>query len=111
MTDMGFSRDQSLLALIHAGWSLGAISDHVYTVTERRRPTAKKCRNGCGNLTGTSVTCCSLCEGPRGPHTRHCKDAQVKREELHEEPPEPEAQREAPPENEPEVEAAAPSAV
>ena len=84
LMELGVSRDQSLLALVHAAWDVGkaanACIDHVYTVSARRRPRVKLCHNGCGHFTGGNLAaCCTKCTGRRGPHTQYCKSAQALR--------------------------------
>ena len=81
---LGVSRDQSLLALVHAAWDKGKAAndclDHVYTVSARQRPKVKLCHNGCGHFTGgNKMACCTKCTGRTGPHTQHCKTAQTER--------------------------------
>ena len=105
MTDLGLSRDQSLLALIHAAWDVqkaaDACIDHVYAVTARRRPPVTLCHNECGNFAvGDKILCCVSCTSTTGPHTRHCKKAQVERRAQHAGvlgDPEPEGKRAAAP--------------
>ena len=89
LMELGVSRDQSLLALIHAAWDVqkaaDACIDHVYTVTARRRPTVKLFHNGCGNFAvGDKILCCVSCTSTTGPHTWHCKKSQVTRRAQHE---------------------------
>ena len=84
LMELGVSRDQSLLALVHAAWDVGKAAndclDHVYTVSARQRPKVKLCHNGCGHFTGgKQMACCIKCTGRTGPHTQHCKNAQAER--------------------------------
>ena len=86
---LGVSRDQSLLALVHAAWDKGKAAndclDHVYTVSARQRPKAKLCTNGCGHFTGGKLmVCCTRCTCRTGPHTQHCKSAQAMRRKQNE---------------------------
>ena len=84
LMELGVSRDQSLLALVHAAWDVDKAAndclDHVYTVSARQRPKVKLCSNGCGHFTGgKQMACCTKCTGRTGPHTQYCKSAQAVR--------------------------------
>ena len=68
---LGVSRDQSLLALVHAAWDKGKAAN------------ANDCL--CGHFTGGKLmVCCTRCTCRTGPHTQHCKNAQAVRRQQNE---------------------------
>ena len=88
LTDMGFTLDQALLALVRSAWStkLAAVllrdGGRLAVTVENRDPASgasatsadgiSLCSRGCGREARIRL-CCRFCHGPDGPHAACCR--------------------------------------